>query len=174
MRETQPSPLWGRGWTATRALTGGGGQGAPRSACRGGEEVELVKTQYPYRRTRSLARTAGQIDKARELRQTPTETERAAWHLLRGLRSRGFKFRRQHPVGPYIADFCCTELRLIVELDGSVHGQPSQARSDARRDAHLKSMGYTVLRLPNGIVLQAPDLLVQKVLSFVLLMEAVG
>ena len=174
MRETQPSPLWGRGWTATRALTSGGGQGAPRSACRGGEGVELVKTQYPYRRTRSLARTAGQIDKARELRQTPTETERAAWHLLRGLRSRGFKFRRQHPVGAYIADFCCTELRLIVELDGSVHGQPSQARSDARRDAHLKSMGYTVLRLPNGIVLQAPDLFVQKVLSFVLLMEAVG
>src|ERR1039458_3985899 len=117
---------------------------------------------------------AGQIDKAREFRQTPTETERAAWHLLRGLRSRGFKFRRQHPVGPYLGDFCCTELRLIVELDGSVHGQPSQARSDARRDARLKSMGYTVLRLPNGIVLQAPDLFVQKVLSLVLLMEAVG
>ena len=133
-----------------------------------------MKTQYPYRRTRSLARTAGQIDKAREFRQTPTETERAAWHLLRGLRSRGFKFRRQHPVGPYIADFGCTERRLIVELDGSVHGQPSQARSDARRDAHLKSMGYTVLRLPNGIVLQAPELFVQKVLSFALLMEAVG
>ena len=133
-----------------------------------------MKTPYPYRKTRSLARTAGQIDKARELRQTPTETERAAWHLLCGLRSRGFKFRRQHPVGPYIADFCCTELRLIVELDGSVHGQPSQARSDARRDAHLKSMGYAVLRLPNGIVLQAPDLFVQKVLSFVLLMQAVG
>ena len=105
---------------------------------------------------------------------TPTETEQAAWHLLRGLRSRGFKFRRQHPVGPYIADFCCTELRLIVELDGSVHGQPSQARSDARRDAHLKSMGYTVLRLPNGIVLQAPDLFVQEVVRFVLLLEAVG
>ena len=160
-----PRPFWGRGWTATRALTSGGGPG---------EGVKLVKTQYPYCRTRSLARTAGQIDKARELRQTPTETERAAWHLLRGLRSRGFKFRRQHPVGPYIADFCCTELRPLVELDGSVHGQPSQARSDARRDAHLKSMGYTVLRLPNGIVLQAPDLFVQKVLSFVLLMEAVG
>jgi type I restriction enzyme R subunit len=73
-------------------------------------------------------------------------------------------------VGPYIADFCCTELRLIVELDGSVRGQPSQARSDA----HLKSMGYTVRRLPNGMVLQAPDLFVQEVVGFVLLMEAVG
>ena len=160
-----PRPLGGEGGPQPALSPAGGGPG---------EGVKLVKTPYPYRKTRSLARTAGQIDKARELRQTPTETERAAWHLLRGLRSRGFKFRRQHPVGPYIADFCCTELRLIVELDGSVHGQPSQARSDARRDAHLKSMGYTVLRLPNGIVLQAPDLFVQKVLSFVLLREAVG
>jgi type I restriction enzyme R subunit len=133
-----------------------------------------VKTPYPYRKTRSLARTAAQIDKARELRQTPTEAEQAAWRLLRGLRSRGFKFRRQHPVGPYIADFCCSELRLIVELDGSVHGQPSQARSDARRDAHLKSMGYGVLRLPNGIVLQAPDLFVQEVVRFVLLIGTAG
>ena len=133
-----------------------------------------MKTPNPYRQTRWRARTAGQIDKARELRQTPTETEREAWHLLRGLRSRGFRFRRQHPVGPYIADFCCTELRLIVELDGSVHGQPNQARRDVRRDARLKSMGYTVLRFPNGIVLQAPDLFVQEVVSFLLLREGEG
>ncbi len=147
MRETQPSPLWGRGWPATGVLISRG---------RTGEGVKPVKTPYPYRKARSLARTAGQIDKARELRQTPTETEQAAWHLLRGLRSRGFKFRRQYPVGPYIADFCCTELRLIVELDGSVHGQPSWARSDARRDAHLKSMGYTVLRFPQRYCSSGP------------------
>jgi type I restriction enzyme, R subunit len=162
MREIRPSPLWGRGWPATGAFISRG---------RTGEGVKPVKTPTPYRKTRSLARTAGQIDKAREFRQTPTETEQAAWDLLRGLRSRGFKFRRQHPVGPYIADFCCTEVRLIVELDGGVHGEPRQVRSDARRDAHLKSMGYTLLRLPNGIVLQAPDLFVQKVVGFVLQME---
>ena len=132
--------------------------------------MKPVKTPNPYRQTRSLARTAGPIDRARELRRTPTETEREAWHLLRGLRSRGFRFRRPHPVGPYIADFCCTEVRLIVELDGSVHGEPSPVRSDAR----LKSMGYTVLRLPNGIVLEAPDLFVQEVVSFWLLAEAEG
>jgi len=81
------------------------------------------------------------------------------------LRCKGFKFRRQHPIGPYIADFCCVENRLIVELDGSVHGQPSQVQRDARRDAHLKNLGYTVLRLSNGIVLQAPEVFVQEVLS---------
>ena len=67
-----------------------------------GEGVKLVKTQYPFRKTRSLARAAGQIEKARDLRQMPTETERVAWHLLRGLRSRGFRFRRQHRTGPYV------------------------------------------------------------------------
>jgi len=158
-----PSPLWGRGGPATGVFVSRG---------RMGEGVKALKT--PYRKTRSLARTAGQIARAREFRQTPTETERAAWHLLRGLRSRGFKFRRRHPVGPYIADFFCTELRLIVELDGSVHGQPSQARGDARRDAHLKSMGYTVRRFSNGIAFQAPDLFVQEVVRFGLLMEARG
>ncbi|HMD85151.1 MAG TPA: endonuclease domain-containing protein [Terriglobia bacterium] len=157
MRESQPSPLWGRGWPATGVFISRG---------RTGEGVKPVKAPYPYRKTRSLARTAAQIDKAREFRRMPTETERAAWDLLRSLRLKGFKFRRQHPVGPYIADFCCVERRLIVELDGGVHGQQSQARSDARRDAHLQNRGYTVLRLPNGIVLQAPELFVQKVLSW--------
>ena len=121
----------------------------------------------PTVKIRSFRRTARQIDKARELRRTPTESEQAAWRLLRSLNRKGLKFRRQHPVGPYLADFCCVERRLIVELDGSVHGQPSQARKDTKRDAHLKTLGYMVLRFPNGIVLQAPELFVQKVLSVV-------
>ena len=58
--------------------------------------------------------------------------------------------------------------RLVVEFDGSVHGQPSQARRDSRRDAYLKSLGYTVLRFPNGMIQEAPELFVQKV------WEAVG
>jgi very-short-patch-repair endonuclease len=68
-------------------------------------------------------------------------------------------------VGPYIADFFCRERRLIVELDGSVHGQPSQARRDAQRDAYLKALGYTVLRISNGMVLEAPELFVEKVVA---------
>jgi type I restriction enzyme R subunit len=117
----------------------------------------------PRRQTRSLARTAAQIERARELRHTPTETEQAAWNLLRGIKFKGFKFRRQHALGPYIVDFYCPRRRLIVELDGSVHAQPIQARRDAHRDAHLKRMGYTVLRFSNGIVLDAPEQFVRKV-----------
>ncbi|MGO8791689.1 MAG: endonuclease domain-containing protein [Terriglobia bacterium] len=61
--------------------------------------------------------------------------------------------------------FCCRERRLIVELDGSVHGQPNQASRDAQRDAHLEDRGYTVLRISNGMVLEAPELFVEKVLA---------
>jgi len=123
-----------------------------------------VNAPRPYRKTRSLARTAEQIDKARELRAGQTAAEQAAWYLLRSLRLKGFKFRRQHPVGPYFADFCCPQHRFIVELDGSVHGQPSQAKRDECRDTYLKNLGYDVLRLSNGIVLEAPELFVEKVL----------
>ncbi len=61
-----------------------------------------------------------QITRAREPRRTATEAERIAWRLLRPLQLRGFKFRRQHPVGPRVTDFCCPERGLVVELDGSV------------------------------------------------------
>ncbi len=74
MRESQPSPLWGRGWPATGAFISRG---------RTGEGVKLAKTPYPYGTTRSLAGTMGQTDKVRELRRTPTEMERAAGRLLR-------------------------------------------------------------------------------------------
>ena len=105
------------------------------------------------------------IAKARELRRTATEAERIAWRLLRPLRLRGLKFRRQHPIGSWIADFCCPERGLVVELDGSVHSQPSQSRKDVSRDRALSRMGYTILRLPNGMVLEDPEAFVRKVLE---------
>ena len=119
----------------------------------------------PYRRRRSLARSEAQIIRSRDLRRDETESEEIAWRLLRTFRFKGFKFRRQYPVGPYIVDFCCPQRRLIVELDGSVHAQPSQTRRDTSRDAVLKRMGYSVTRFPNGIVMEAPDLFARKVLD---------
>ncbi len=82
---------------------------------------------------------------------------------MRTLRLRGYKFRRQHPVGHWIADFCCPERGLVVELDGSVHAQPSQGRKDESRDRHLERIGYTVLRLPNGMLFEDPEAFVRKV-----------
>jgi very-short-patch-repair endonuclease len=103
---------------------------------------------------------------ARELRQTATEAERIAWHLLRELRLRGLKFRRQHPVGPWFADFCCPQRGLVVELDGSAHARPSQMRRDAERDFAFEQSGYTVLRISNGMVLQDPEAFVRRVVEW--------
>ena len=131
------------------------------------DPTNTTKVEPPRRKRRSIARGGKLIDWARDLRQTETETEQTAWRLLRTLRFKGFKFRRQVPIGQYIVDFYCPQRRLIVELDGSVHGQPSQAKRDRRRDVHLKDASYTVARFPNGIVLQAPELFVDKVLDLV-------
>jgi very-short-patch-repair endonuclease len=126
-----------------------------------------TKPERPRRKRRSIAREVLHIDRARDLRKTETESEQAAWRLLRSIRFKGFKFRRQHPLCQYIVDFYCPQRRLVVELDGSVHGQPSQAKRDTRRDAYLRSMGYTVARFSNGMVLNVPELFVEKVLSVV-------
>jgi very-short-patch-repair endonuclease len=80
------------------------------------------------------------------MRRSATATERLLWKLLRDRRFEDLKFRRQVPVGPYIADFICYAHRLIVEADGPMH----DAEADARRDAWLKHQGFTVLRFANS------------------------
>ncbi|HQZ11830.1 MAG TPA: DUF559 domain-containing protein [Devosia sp.] len=84
---------------------------------------------------------------ARRLRREATPHEMRLWALLRDRRFVGFRFRRQVPIGPYIADFVCQGRRLIVELDGSQHAEDE---SDAVRDAELHRRGYRVLRIWNN------------------------
>ena len=87
---------------------------------------------------------------ARDLRARETWAEDLLWTALRGRRLDGMKFRRQHPVGPFVLDFCCVEQRLVIELDGQVHAE--QREHDAEREALLLSAGYRVLRFPNEAV----------------------
>jgi BirA family biotin operon repressor/biotin-[acetyl-CoA-carboxylase] ligase len=82
-------------------------------------------------------------DNARKLRAGMTDSERKLWSKLR-MEQLGAKFRRQHPLGNYIADFACLSPKLIVELDGSQHAD--QAQYDADRDAFLRAHGFAVLR----------------------------
>ena len=84
-----------------------------------------------------------------------TIPERALWNLLKGKRLGGFKFRRQAAVGSYVADFYCSECRLIVELDGQSH--EGRARKDAERTRHLEAQGLEVVRVTNDDVLRSPD-----------------
>ena len=87
--------------------------------------------------------------RARRLRREQTDAERTLWQGLRGRRLGGLKFRRQHPVGPYILDFYCAERRLAVELDGGQHNEAENRRRDEARTAFLEDRGVAVLRYSN-------------------------
>jgi very-short-patch-repair endonuclease len=86
---------------------------------------------------------------ARRLRVEPTQAERVLWRALRH-DALGVRFRRQHPISPYFADFACPSARLVVEVDGGQHG----GRDDAVRDAAMRAAGWRVLRFWNIDVLE--------------------
>jgi very-short-patch-repair endonuclease len=91
------------------------------------------------------------IDRARKLRKQSPKAERLLWNALSAIRKQTkLKFRRQHPLQPYIADFACIEARLIIELDGPSHDR--RAVYDAKREIELRSRGWTVLRFSNDQV----------------------
>jgi len=98
---------------------------------------------------------------ARRLRRQATQAEALLWHRLRNRALGGMKFRRQVPVGPYIADFLCVEHCLIVEADGGQHAEPD---ADVERDAFLKGKGYRILRFWNNDVLKRPDMVCETIL----------
>jgi very-short-patch-repair endonuclease len=86
---------------------------------------------------------------ARRLRREQTDAECKLWQALRGWRFHGFKFRRQQPIGPYIADFVCFEGKLIIELDGDQHGSKTGLAYDLARSRRLDRDGFRIMRLPN-------------------------
>ena len=87
--------------------------------------------------------------RARRLRQSETEAERKLWGYLRDRRLGGFKFRRQVPVPPYIADVLCMSHKLVVEVDGATHGEQHQVRYDEQRTVFLATKGLRVHRVWN-------------------------
>ena len=90
--------------------------------------------------------------RARELRNNPTDAERLLWRHLRFWQIGGYKFRRQQPLGRYIVDFVCLEKRVVIEVDGGQHTQ--QRAHDEERDAWLQHEGFVVLRFWNDEVLK--------------------
>ena len=99
---------------------------------------------------------------ARRLRRHPTDAEQTLWYLLRRRHLHPHYFRRQLPIGPYIADFVCHQKRLIIELDGG-HHQLQQAQ-DAQRTKWLESRGYQVIRFWNNELKEDPDAVLQAIL----------
>ena len=100
-------------------------------------------------------------DTARRLRREQTEWEHNLWERLRRRQLDGFKFRRQHPVGPFFADFFCPEAKLIVEIDGSQHAD--ELDHDKSRTEYLRREGYHVLRFWNHEISSGIDTVVQRI-----------
>jgi very-short-patch-repair endonuclease len=102
--------------------------------------------------TRGAAIDARKLALARRFRRQPTPAETAAWQLLRGRRILGLKFRRQQVIAGFIVDFYCTSLRLVLELDGGVHDDPTHAEHDALRAQALSRLAIRVVRVRNDEV----------------------
>jgi very-short-patch-repair endonuclease len=129
----------------SQAEQGSSQSGPSPLAGEGGRRPDEGWASTPKERLlKSSGRTIGL---AKSLRQTSTEAEKRLSHLLRSRRFAGYKFRRQVPLGPYIADFACLNARLIIELDGSQHFESAR---DSKRDAWLGADGYRVLRVWNS------------------------
>src|SRR5258708_21661086 len=100
--------------------------------------------------------------RARSLRQNPTEAERRLWRALRERQVQGLRFRRQHPIPPYVVDFACLEAQLVIEVDG---GQHSASPTDERRSAYLSKLGWRVLRFWNNEVLENMAGVLEKIIA---------
>jgi len=125
----------------------------------GVRDVPLV--HYPARKMdyldTELLRKRLHRDRARELRKRSTPAEEALWKILRNRRLSRFKFRRQHPWGPYILDFYCPQARVAIELDGDYHTDPDQVELDEDRLAELTVHDIRVVRFWNSKVLDDPE-----------------
>ncbi len=102
---------------------------------------------------------------AQKMRNKPTEAETMLWNALSGKNLNGYKFRRQHIIGSYIADFICLKHHLIVEVDGSIHQLPENKTSDKERTQWLEKEGYNVIRFTNSEVLNDIDFVLDEIIE---------
>ena len=113
---------------------------------------------------KSADRLAGKVlgkDMARALRRDPSDAEQKLWEKVRGRRSYNLKFRRQYPIGPYVADFCCIEAQLVIELDGGQHAE-AVAR-DRERTHFIEGAGFRVIRFWNEEVLREMEYVLERI-----------
>src|SRR3712207_5265275 len=120
----------------------------------------------PWTSDPSKRATPHRLRLARTLRRNLTEPEKKLWwHLRHRVPLGGTHFRRQVPIGSYVADFCCHQAKLIVEVDGNQHGFHGNASRDAQRTAYLKAQGYRVLRFSNAEVMTSIDVVLDTILA---------
>jgi very-short-patch-repair endonuclease len=100
---------------------------------------------------------------AKNLRSRLTNAETILWSQLKSARAAGYHFRRQHPIGPFIADFACIRARLVIEVDGATHGSDEEHAHDVRRDQFMRERGWRVLRVRNHEVYEDLDAVLESI-----------
>lgn len=128
---------------------------APSPRERGEQEKPSYQTADPINYTLLKTRQS-------QMKKESTEAERIMWQMLRG-KQLGDKFRRQHIIGNYIADFVCLEKKLVIEIDGGYHSTPEQQAYDEERTRYLQTQGYKVLRFTNEAVVATPETVLNQI-----------
>jgi very-short-patch-repair endonuclease len=118
-----------------------------------------------YKVNLTWAAKPGIFENAKELRKSMTEAEEILWKHLRGNKLDGLKFRRQHPLDIFIADFYCHQRKLIIELDGGVHDTLDQKEYDEGRTFELERKGFKILRFRNEEVINDIENVLHKILN---------
>ena len=140
------------------------GQPSPQPSPRGrGSKRSDEDAQSSVRHYRGGFDFSGQLSLAREMREKATPAEAFGWELFRERRFLALKFRRQHQIGDYIVDFYCHEKHLVVELDGLVHDATKRQPVDAKRDAYLKSLGMTIVRIKNERLFEETEAVLHEI-----------
>jgi very-short-patch-repair endonuclease len=104
---------------------------------------------------------------ALEMKLNPTDAEACLWDRLRNSQILGHRFRRQHPIANYIVDFYCHKLKLVIEVDGSIHGKPENMEYDIDRDKVMQEFGLTILRFNNDEVLESTDVVISQIIKII-------
>ena len=140
------------------------GQPSPQPSPRGrGSKRSDEDAQSSVRHYRGGFDFSGQLSLAREMREKATPAEAFGWELFRERRFLALKFRRQHQIGDYIVDFYCHEKHLVVELDGPVRDATKRQPVDAKRDAYLKSLGMTIVRIKNERLFEETEAVLHEI-----------
>ncbi len=159
MTLTRPSPWTGEGAKGPQSTRGMGSDSRKRGASKMRGEGKRAKLSP--RPVGERARVRGPVNRARALRREQTGAERTLWSHLRDRRLQGAKFRRQHPIGPFIVDFYCPERALVVELDGGHHA--IQVEADQVRTTFLVRQGCRILRFWDNDVLLNTEAVLEEI-----------
>ncbi len=121
-----------------------------------------LRGKVPEGRMGAIVREGSKRKLARILRSDMTDAEQLLWYHLRRRQLANQRFRRQVPIGPYVVDFCCLEMRVVIEVDGSQH---MDSKHDQKRDAWLSAAGYRILRFWNHDVLRRTESVLDQILD---------